>query len=694
MNELRQELLAAFAIEHREHLGAIRTALTAAEQGRPFDLRDVFRRAHSLKGAARAVDLPAVEAMAHRLEAQFAAMGENAGVLDAARISALQALLDAIEDHVARPEGPGEQTRGDAPLPAPDAGESAAAILRISTAQVESLNSAGHAIAAALAQQTGLQEGLRALAAALGNLRGQVVPAGQGQSLARELEGLRVQAAALARAHRGAMAAAEAATASLRRATDRMALVPAESVLGGLAPMVREMLRESGSEARLRVEGLEIQADRAVLQALRDPAMHLLRNAVRHGLEPPAARLAAGRPPEGSITLRLAIDGALLLLTVEDDGPGPDLPRIEAVAVQRGLVPARPPGQPPPPQERLLALVFEPGFSTASEVDLIAGRGIGLSVVAEAARRLQGSVILRPRRPHGVAVEVAVPLSAARQSLILAEAAGHTYALPARGVERVLRVRYSAVESIEGRPVLRISVGGRDVIVPVVTLASLIGYAPAPQAANLNAVLLRSGVRRCAVVVERLHDVQSLAVEAVQAPLSDPALIMGAALRQGEPPVPVLSPEALMGRWIRDHGMLTVAGLGLAATPDAGTETATILVVDDSITTRTLEKSILESQGFRVLLSVDGLDALTRLRGGEAVVDLVIADVEMPRMDGFALLQAMKDDLRLASIPVILMTSRATAEDVRRGLELGAGAYITKQKFDQRELLATIGQML
>jgi len=172
-------------------------------------------------------------------------------------------------------------------------------------------------------------------------------------------------------------------------------------------------------------------------------------------------------------------------------------------------------------------------------------------------------------------------------------------------------------------------------------------------------------------------------------------MVSGTVLLEDEMPALVLSPELLIEHWVRNESRLAAGGLGLSAwAPEQERHATTVLVVDDSITTRTLEKSILEAQGYQVLLSVDGIDALNVLRSGDAMVDLVIADVEMPRMDGFGLLQAIKADPRLSSTPVILMTSRADPEDVRRGLDLGASAYITKQKFDQRELLATIGQLL
>jgi two-component system chemotaxis sensor kinase CheA len=268
-------------------------------------------------------------------------------------------------------------------------------------------------------------------------------------------------------------------------------------------------------------------------------------------------------------------------------------------------------------------------------------------------------------------------------------------------VERLLRLPAGAIESVEGRPVARIAWGGRDVIAPVISLATLLGSADAAipvEGGHVNAVLLRRGGRHCALAVQAAQDVRTLLVDSLDVAglgLLDLELLSGIAARDGEAPALVLSPEGLVGRWLRDEGHLAAGTLGLAMpAPEAAAEVPTILVVDDSITTRTLEKSILEAQGYRVLLSVDGLDALNLLRGGEALVDLVVADVEMPRMDGFALLQAIKTDSRLAPIPVILMTSRTAPEDVRRGLDLGAGAYLAKQTFDQRELLATIGRML
>ncbi|MBC9180335.1 hybrid sensor histidine kinase/response regulator, partial [Pseudoroseomonas ludipueritiae] len=596
---------------------------------------------------------------------------------------------------------PPEAPPAEAPAPA---ASGSVEYLRVNAEQIEALAVAVHTLSEEVTRQAGVEAELRALEETLSGLRRaletavRASPAPALREVARGLDGLSRSLGRMAREQHAGTFAAEAAAQRVREQVEAIALVPAETVLGPLGRMARDLAREAGQDVAVRLEGMDIQADRRVLQTLKDPVLHLLRNAISHGIEQPEQRRARGKPERAEVSLRLSGRGGLLLLTVADDGRGPDLARIEATAIRQGLLPERSPWSAPPPPDRLLSLVFEPGFSTAPAVDRLSGRGMGLSVVAEAARRLRGTTLMRARRGGGTEVEIAVPFSAARQKLLLVEAEGQTYGLPSHGIERLLRLPVSAVESVEGRPVTRIAAGGQDVIAPVIALAALLGSSQAAipvEAGHVNAVLLRRGTRRCALAVNAARDVRTLLVDSLDAPGVDTELLSGIAPREGETPALVLSPEGLVGRWLRDEGHLAAGMLGLEGSgAEERAAAATILVVDDSITTRTLEKSILEAQGYRVLLSVDGLDALNLLRSGDAVVDLVVADVEMPRMDGYALLQAIKTDPRLAPLPVILMTSRAAPEDVRRGLDLGAGAYLAKQKFDQRELLATIGQML
>ncbi|MBB5694615.1 ATP-binding response regulator [Muricoccus pecuniae] len=751
MSDFRAELLAAFAAEHREHLAAIRAALAAEDVSGAVvldaaALREVFRRAHSLKGAARAVDLPGLEALAHALEALLAAEMDGAAGgetrLGPARIALLHRGLDAIEAvAAAMAEGapppplepvlaalsatpgpdslppPPPRPAPDAPRPAPDAPgpatqrpapEPAApaappeAYLRVEAARVERLSAAMHGLQALIGRQDSTLGGLRGVEAELRALRrnweGLRAALSPAPALVPRLRGFEAalgevtrRVAGLSRQGRANEDAIDRAAASLAHEVEAVALVPAEGVLGPLAAAAREMAREAGREVAVRAEGLDAQAERRVLQALKDPVLHLLRNALGHGAPRDGQRAEIG--------LRVAATGGGLTVNVWDNGPGPDLAAIEAVAVRQGLLPPRPPGAPPPPVEALLALVFEPGFSTAASVDHLSGRGMGLSVVAEAAAALHGGAALRPRPGGGTEVVIALPPSTGRRSLLLVEAGGQLLGLPGGHglvtVGPVLRLDPAALSSAEGRPVARIGIEGAETLVPLLPLAALLGGAeevPAagPVGAPVPAVLLSRGAARLALVVTALRDARSFVVTELDAPGADPALLSGAALLEGDRLALVLRPDGLLDRGLREA--MRPGTPRPAAAPERPRRH--VLVVDDSLTTRTLERSILEAGGYRVSLAVDGLEALNSLRDPLASVDLVLADVEMPGMDGFGLVEAIRADPALAGLPVILMTSRDSPGDVQRGMELGASAYLTKQGFDQQALLATIGQLI
>ena len=752
MSDIRQLLLAAFEVEHREHLEAIRAALAAAGAGRLPDWNDVFRRAHSLKGAARAVDLPEIESLAHRLEALFERVRSGAP-LGRQGTNATHLALDRIEAYVAGlaeappapmpadalaaldaclaapPEGAegetpdmsgdaGPEPAGAAPLEEPAAPEQAPAeappepaqgMLRVPAEAVEAMARASHDLVGSLGAGAPVADGLGRLARQAAELRAQAAalaatlapalsadPAARASLRAVEtaLSGLAREAAETARRHAAAGGALEGAAARVRAEAERLALVAAETVLGPLARSLRETARAQGREVDVTVTGLDVPVDRATLQALKDPVLHALRNALSHGHEPPARRAAAGKPPALAIGLDVAVRGGRLHVAVSDDGPGPNLAAIAERARARGLLGADEAAGP----ETLLGLVFEPGFSTAAAVDTLSGRGFGLSVAADAARALQGSVRLEAGEPWGSRLVMSLPLAAARRSLLLVEAGGGTYALPGAAVERLLRVDRAALSQAMGRTLLRLAgPDGAEASLPVVGLAEVLGLPPAAPSPRLAAVLLRAAGRRFALAVERLDDVRTLLVLPLPAVGAAPDLVAGTAVLAGERPVLVLDPEGLAARAEGAgalHSVETEPAGGTTAEARRSTLRATILVVDDSITTRTLEKGILEAAGYRVVVCVDGQDALERLRAEIEPVDLVLADVEMPRLDGFGLLQALRADDRFRRLPTVLMTSRGDPEDVARGLELGADAYLTKQAFDQRGLLDTIGRLL
>ncbi len=325
----------------------------------------------------------------------------------------------------------------------------------------------------------------------------------------------------------------------------------------------------------------------------------------------------------------------------------------------------------------LLRLIAHPGLSTAARVTELSGRGMGLSVVHEGVRRIGGYVEVASTQGAGTTFILSVPSVVARRRLLTFTAAGQLYALPLACVRRVRSVAPDALVTIEGRRILRNS-GGE---IAAVTLAAAASDGPV----RLIEIELADEGRFALIVdgfgtiVDRIVEDSCLAGSAAEA-------IVGCAVIEGRALAPVLNPV-----WLRTLGARAAAD-AVAAPADAQREKPVVLIADNSITTRTLEKSLLEARGYRVLVAVDGSEALATL--GRSAVDIVVADVEMPRTDGFGLVEAMKADTRLASIPVILVTSRDANSDRRRGLALGADAYIVKQRFDERELVETIEQLV
>ncbi|KQP08727.1 response regulator receiver protein [Methylobacterium sp. Leaf99] len=742
--DIRQLLLAAFDVEHREHIDAIRAALGGGAEAP--DWNDVFRRAHSLKGASRAVDLPAVEAVAHRLETLFDRIVAGTGVLDGAAAAAVHLALDRIEAYVGglddgvgapmpddalraldrcldpktpvtpvpdapfhAPPAPVATVAPPAPAPVqppPEPAHETGALLRVPAEAIDALTRASHELASAVGGEAAVAEGLARLtrrAAELGlmaeRLRGTATAGVSLRTLETDLLALAREAADLSRLRLTVASAVEAAVARIGEQAERLALVPAETVFGGFPRALRDLAREGGQDIAVQTLGLDLPVDRAMLQALKDPVLHALRNALSHGAEAPEARRRAGKPAALAIGLAVAVRGGRLVVTVHDDGRGPDLAGIAGAARRRGLTVR---DEDP---EAILTLVFEPGLSTAAEVDTLSGRGIGLSVVADAVRRLGGHVRLGPREPWGTDLVMSLPLQAARRPMLLVEAARATYAVPSAAVERVVHLDRAGLDRAMGRSVARIDAKDGGGTLPVVALRDLFGQdlsGPEAERADtggrLLALLLRAGGRRVLLTVDALREVRTHLVLPAPPIGADPRLISGTVIL-GDRPVLVLEPEGLMAR-AAEAGPDAAGATGgtIGQTPRSPTRApgpaTTILVVDDSITTRTLEKGILEAAGYRVVVCVDGQDAIERLRAGIEPIALVLADVEMPRLDGFGLLKAIRAEESLARLPVILMTSRGDAGDVARGLDLGADAYLTKQSFDQRRLLDTIGQLL
>jgi two-component system chemotaxis sensor kinase CheA len=716
LTAIRQRLLDVFEIEYQEHLAAVRAILAKAEVVRG-DLTEATRRAHSLKGAARAVGLDDVESLAHTLEALFIRVEHGEAELDRDLRRHVADSLDEIEDRVVTSRQPGTSralpaaSAADPAVPTPPTGDSGARSAtpgnsRPTSVRIEATNldrlltSAGELHSDMLCQRAGSQH-VRALAQQMQRLER------QWQGLWKQIEGtLRRESGQAGRARlieagdrvvndiklmsRQAAAVADAqdqCTRHLRRHLGELEgrvkaarMVPTDSAFGAFRKMVRDVAASEGKQVEVVIDGLDSEADRLVLQRIKDPVMHMLRNAVSHGIEHPADREAKRKSPTGHVALRVSSERDRLTIVVEDDGRGIDPRRIGDKAVALGLMSRAEADT--ASGETLNRLLLEPGFSTADTVTKISGRGVGLSVAREAVSSLQGALAIRSEPGRGTRIEISLPVSILTRRLLLVRFRQQSYALPADAVVKAIRIKVTDVIVADGRPTVR----HNGAPLPLLSIGAVLTGDADVTADKEHAcvAVLRSGGGDIGVVVEEFVGVNEFVVRMLdfggrQRPWS------GIVTTEDGSPCLVLDADAFAGG--NDH-----AAIVFRARQKQADASKVVLVVDDSITTRTLEKSILEANGYKVRLSVDGRDAIAQLRADPA--DIVVSDIEMPHLNGFELVRSMKEDKALATIPVVLVTSRDDPADRERGLVLGADAYVIKQRFDQHELLRTIRQII
>jgi two-component system chemotaxis sensor kinase CheA len=471
----------------------------------------------------------------------------------------------------------------------------------------------------------------------------------------------------------------------LREEVRRARMLPVSTLFDGFPRLHRDITRELGKEADLVVRGGDVEVDRAVLEQLRAPLTHLLRNALDHGLETAEARARAGKPRRGSVVVAAAQREGVLQVEVADDGAGIDPARVRARALERGLFTAEEAER--AGDREVLDLVFRSGFSTATQVTGLSGRGVGLDVVREHVERLQGTITLDTEAGRGTSFRLELPLTVATTLCLLVGAAGRPFGLPVTNVIRIERSRAEEVGWVAGSQV--VPVDGRPL--PLVPAAALLGLQPQAGPGAGTVVVVGSAERRTALAVESLVGVQEVVIKPLPWPFARVGGTAGAAtLASGEVVMILNAADLTRPGYAAEPGPAVAAGPAPAIPDPAGP--ATVLVVDDSAVTRTLEKSILEAAGYQVRVAADGAAALDLL--GREPCDLVVTDIEMPRLDGFSLTARVRADERLRDLPVVLVTSLDSEDDRRRGVEVGADAYIVKGAFDQDRLLETIRRLI
>ncbi|MDX9766117.1 MAG: response regulator, partial [Ectothiorhodospiraceae bacterium] len=727
--ELQQLLLSTFAAELDEQLQVVTDRLLALERGALGDAERieayeiVFRATHNIKGAARGVGAEAVADIAHRLESLFSRLKNRVRLLAPPLIdlcleavdgirrlhagwqpgeplaAPLSALHESLATRLERVDGemPGKPPAAAPPppvAPAPDAraaaqpassperGE-AADVVRVDLARLGGVS----ALAAELeVVKVEIQEHLAALRTLeariarhtlrLRNDRPRLHGAfGEAADEAMPLIDQQIEAASAL--HGGGRIAHKALRTTSRRfdhLVDELNLhvrmlrmVRAGTLLMPMQRTVRDLARDLGKSVQLETTGDAVELDRAILEGIKDPLMHLLRNALDHGIETPEARAAAGKPAEGLIRLAVERVGSRIHVRVADDGAGIDPEHIARLAVERGLLDAaslRDLGR-----EQKLDLIFLPGFSSRVEVTELSGRGVGLDVVRANVQALKGRVVVESRPGEGSRFLLDLPLTVATERGLIVRVTGEAMVIPGSAVTRVLETARDALVQVEaGTAVL---LDGEPVV-----LRDLAEILERPRANapgdRLSIVVVAAGWQRVALIVDEIVRDREMVVKRLARPLLAVRNVAGATLSGTGEVMMVLNPVDLVR---------SVSGARLNLQPAPATEIAKaqsaahqVLVVDDSVTTRMLERNILEKNGYRVTLASDGQqawDMLARQR-----FDLVVTDVEMPVMNGLELTSRIKGSEAHRDIPVIIVTSLGDEHDRRRGIEVGADGYV------------------
>lgn len=456
-------------------------------------------------------------------------------------------------------------------------------------------------------------------------------------------------------------------------------LLPASNLFPNLERLVRDLSQSLGKRAKFETYGGEIGLDRKILDGLRDPLMHMVRNALDHGLETPEARKTAGKPELGTIKLEVRQSGSNIEISLSDDGAGINLERVKQVALTKGLIAANTILN----LEQTLELLFTPGFSTAATVSQTSGRGVGMDVVRENIRALNGSISLQSQAGQGSSFKLRLPATLATSRVLVVQVADSRLAIPTNAIERVFRVRSGELLERDGQPAMIFD--GRAVrTLELAGLLEMPSIAPSPDGWRV-VVNIASQNKALCLMVDALIGEQEIVIKKLGYPLEQVAHLQGAAVLDSGMLVPILNPETIIQRGLNQQ-------ISSSPKPQSLKTKTRILVVDDSVTTRSLERTILENAGFETRVAINGIEALEILRTD--TIQLVLSDVEMPLMDGFALTAEIRSTEAFKHLPVILVTSLGTTEYKERGAQAGADAYIIKSEFDQNVLLETVARLL
>ncbi len=679
-----------FRVEAREILAGLNQGLLRLEKEAPdADLVGrLLRLAHTLKGASRVVRQAPIAQLAHALEDALGPHREPAGPVPRSAINEALSLLEKLTAEVdgldraepPRPAGPDrpEDTGRRAEAHASAGGDGVESV-RVFVRDVDRFLDDVSQVSTRLSRFrlfVSEAERARTLARRLSRrIEKGDAAAPRGRRLSSLAEELEDGVAALGRSLGSGVESAERELSLLRRAAAELRLVPASTLFDALERTALDAARSLGKSVAFSARGGEARIDAHVLGPLREALLHAVRNAVAHGIETEAERRESGKAPKGRIDVSVERRGPRMTIACADDGRGIDVDAIREAALRRGVL--APPAAADLDLDAAVRLLLDGGLSTRKVADQLAGRGLGLPVVRETAARLKGEVSVRSEPGRGTTVEIRVPVTISSTEVIGVEAGGAAVGVPFHALVRVAPLSAQEVTRSGDAD----SIVFEDRAIPFVLLARILGSRIAAGRASRRwvALVLRSSGRTAALGVDRILGARDVVVRGLPPPLPADPLVLGTALESDGRPFLVLDADGLVS---------AASGAFEPLVPAAPEPRPPVLVVDDSLTTRMLEQSILESAGYAVDLATSAEEALgmaRRKRYGAFIVD-----VEMPGMDGFEFVSVTRSDPALRDVPAVMVTSVDTPEARRRGEDAGAADYIVKGEFDQDRLLGVV----
>lgn len=716
----RERLLNQFRELVTERLARVNRALMNLEAGPDLEAgKQVLRELHGLKGEARMMGFAEINSLVHEMEELVRVTQPRSYALAAGSVDALLVVSDAVAVLAGAvagesPEVPKllawlQQALGveAAQAPAPTAPPVVAAVEAPPVAPAAAPTTVARAVERNDASIRISQQSLEVLTSATTNLhqraRQREVVDARRRQLSRELVALHRVAEDLGPAAQDFAArlgrAKELASEVNRRSTllnteelkdltvlseeiTALRMVPLSLLFEPYPRMVRELARELGKDVELTIDGEGERVDRSVLDALKDPLLHLVRNAIDHGLESPQARVAAGKSAKGTLSMSAHREGERLVLRVKDDGSGLDPQTLRDVAVRKGLldeaVAAR------LSDSAAIDLVFLSGFSSRDAVTDVSGRGVGLDVVRTQLTIVGGEVTVETRAGQGASFELRVPISLTVAPVLFVQVGDERLCLAAANVLRAFTVEPAQQREIAGKPALLVD----DEVLPFSSVASILFAAPErPPSEGELVLVLRGRGQSAALAVDRVLEERVQAILPLKGLLSRYAHLSGATpLSDGDLALVLNAP----------HLVATVHGreLRLGASTERRKEgrKRKVLVVDDSPLTRELLVSLLESVGYQIVQAVDGGQALEVL--ARENVDIVVSDLEMPNVDGLELTRRLKSHATYRALPVVIVTTRGSEADRRRGMEAGADGYVTKGDLVRQDLVDVVARLL